>query len=252
MHQHFPARTSLAAKNRYSILRRKHDGIPASSSRGSSSVRHAKSSSSSRIPNGGRSCASASATPPLSSSPYLGVTTTPSTTALSTPEPEFAGVEGDWMALAAAEIDEMLYRGSQGVAGGGEEWFGTAAPSPSPSPIPLMGGGELDQGFGGLSAGWVQQQQQYQSMGQQQAGFDASLVDPRMCQGGFGNGEYYAQGQQELEVPGYEYNNNNMLGVYQGEVQIQVTQPGMYDGSSGLVSQGQVGSWQGGYTAAGW
>jgi hypothetical protein len=182
------------------------------------------------------------------------VATTPSTTALSTPEPEFAGMDGDWMALAAAEMDEILYQGSQGLSAG-EEWFGAAGAAPSPSPSPLMGGGgdmDLDQGFGGLSTGWVQQQQQqqYQVLGQQQAGFDASLVDPRMCQGEYGNAEYYAQGQQELEVPGYGY--DNMLGVYQGEVQIRVTQPGMYDGSSGLVNQGQMGSWQDGYTAAGW
>ncbi|KAH6628169.1 hypothetical protein F5144DRAFT_604365 [Chaetomium tenue] len=257
VHQHFPARTSLAAKNRYSILRRKQDGLPTSTptSRGSSSVRHAKS----RTP--GLSRSPAPATPSLSSSPYLGVVATPSTTALSTPEPEVlggggGGVQGDWMALAAAEIDEMLYRGAQGMVIGGEELD---------LDLDMDMELDLDRGFvGGLSTGWVQQQQQcqqqqqeyqYQGLGscQQAGGFDASLVDPRMQQEGYGNGEYYAaQGQQQLGVAGYGYDGSNMLGVYQGGVQIQVTQPGMYDGSSGLVSQGQMGSWQGGYTAGGW
>ncbi|EAQ89485.1 hypothetical protein CHGG_06104 [Chaetomium globosum CBS 148.51] len=255
VHQHFPARTSLAAKNRYSILRRKQDGLPTSTStsRGSSSVRHAKA----RTPGGvSRSPAPAPATPSLSSSPYLGVVATPSTTALSTPEPEVlggggggGGVQGgDWMALAAAEIDEMLYRGAQGMGIGGGELD-----------LDMELELDLDRGFGGLSTGWVQQQQpqgyQYQGLDscQQAGGFDASLVDPRMQQEGYGNGEYYAaQGQQQLGVGGYGYDGSNMLGVYQGGVQIQVTQPGMYDGSSGLVGQSQMGSWQGGYAAGGW
>lgn len=179
-------------------------------------------------------------------------------------------MDEDWMAVTEAEIEEMLYRGGMSA---GEEWFGAsevvaaASLSPSPSPRPMMAGGHgngngngnhVDQGFGGLETAWVQQprqlqqqQQQYQGLDhhQQQVGFDASLVDPRM-RGEYGSGEYYAQGQQQLEVPGYGYSNT--LGVYQSGVQIQVTQPGMYDGSSGLVSQGQMGSWQGGYTAAGW
>lgn len=152
------------------------------------------------------------------------------------------------MALAAAEIDEMLYRGAQGMGIGGEELD-----------LDMELELDLDRGFGGLSTGWVQQQQpqgyQYQGLDscQQAGGFDASLVDPRMQQEGYGNGEYYAaQGQQQLGVGGYGYDGSNMLGVYQGGVQIQVTQPSMYDGSSGLVGQSQMGSWQGEYAAGGW
>ncbi|KAK3298708.1 Homeodomain-like protein [Chaetomium fimeti] len=248
VHQHFPNRTSLAAKNRYSILQRKQDGGGGgggsrsnSSSRGSSAVRHHTRARIRPSPS-----ASASATPSLSSSPgpYLGVATTPSTTALSTPEPEFLGVGEEWMALTAAEVDEMLYRGAaqQGLP---------------------VGGGGLDYEYGfGPEAGWVaaggssqqqDQQNQHQAWMQQQDGFDVGLVDPQIqtCSAvGYGDAGYYAQGQQQqLEAPGYGY---NMLGVYQNEVQIQVTQPGMYDGSSGLVSQGQMGSWQGGYNAEGW
>ncbi|KAH6854764.1 hypothetical protein B0I37DRAFT_388661 [Chaetomium sp. MPI-CAGE-AT-0009] len=222
VHQHFPNRTSLAAKNRYSILRRKQEG--GSSSRGSSSVRHARA----RAATGGLS--SAPTTPSLSSSPYLDVATTPSTTALSTPEPEFLGIDEDWMALTPAEMDEMLYQGSQGLSAGGG------------------GLARRRVGWAATGAGSQQPQQQQQTWIQPQDGFDASLVDPQIQTGHEG---YYAQEQQQqLEAPGFGY--NNMLGLYQSEVQIQVTQPGMYDGSSGLVSQGQMGSWQGGYNAGGW
>ena len=140
------------------------------------------------------------------------------------------------MALTEAEMDELLYQNTMPV---GDEWFAGVSSE-----------GDLDQGWvpatGGSSQGgssWAQIQA---------AGFDCGLVDPQMQPGSseaVGYGGYYgvpqAQ-QQHLEIP--DYPGFNMLGVYQGEVAVQ----GMYDASSGLGGQGQMGGWQGGYSTGGW
>jgi myb proto-oncogene protein len=223
VHQHFPNRTSLAAKNRYSILRRKQER-PSSRS---SSVRRAKSKVN-----------SATSTPSLCSSPYLGVPTTPSTSALSTPEPEFA--PDDWMALTEAEIDELLYQSGHLSVGDGWHSSGTHT---SASPSPQIGG-DLELGTRDWSTGGSTQQ----SWMQPQPGFDSTVVDPQIqTTSAAGYDGYYAQGQP-TEAMGYGY---NMTGMYHNNAQTLPHQ-GLYDTSGGLISQGGMGQWQGGYTTGSW
>jgi len=236
VHQNFPNRTSLAAKNRYTILLRKQENSGGSSSISrSSSARHARSAAGA-VAAAAAAARSAASTPSLSSSPYLGVATTPlSFTALSTPEPEFAPAMGqDWMGLSETEIDELL---SQGM-GVDEEWFTS----------PQIGG-VLDPSFGppGWMATGADSSQQHWS--QQQTSFDCSPVDSQTQTGSedVGYGGYYGQCQQ-MQAPGYGY---NMLGVYQGEAQAQMPYQGTYATSGGLVAQSRE-NWQAGYNTAGW
>jgi myb proto-oncogene protein len=218
VHQHFPNRTSLAAKNRYSILRRKQEGL---SSR-SSSVRRAKSKVN-----------SASSTPTLSPSPYLGVPMNPSTSALSTPEPEFAS--DDWMALTEAEIDELLYQSAHLSVGDG--WYPSEAGT-SASPSPQIGC-DLDAGAGDWNASGSTEQ----AWMQPHAGFDSALIDPLMqAASAAGYDGCFTQGQQ-AEVVGFGYGT---MGMYQSGAQA-VPHQGLYDTSGGLISQPGMGQWPGGY-----
>jgi hypothetical protein len=112
VHQHFPNRTSLSAKNRYSILKRKQEGTAS----GSASPQHARTNTGS----------SSSYSPPtysstsLSPNPYLGVAATPSTTAFPTPESDFS--PADWMAFSGTGTDELLQQSLTPVAGA-DGWY---------------------------------------------------------------------------------------------------------------------------------
>ncbi|KAK3311050.1 uncharacterized protein B0T15DRAFT_507647 [Chaetomium strumarium] len=105
VHQHFPNRTPLSAKNRYNILRRKQEGgLSRASSLRRADSRHSTHSSWTSTP---------------SSSPYLSVPTTPSTTACTTPEPEFASE--DWMTFAETDLDNFVFQSSH--TAGADGWF---------------------------------------------------------------------------------------------------------------------------------
>ncbi|KAK4234204.1 transcriptional activator Myb [Achaetomium macrosporum] len=115
VHQHFPNRTSLSAKNRYNILRRKQEG---GLSRTSSLRR-----------------------------PYLSLPTTPSTTACTTPEPELASE--DWMTLTETDVDDLVFQSSQ--IAGADGWPPLdVQPSPHPS---LRIGDDSDSGSGNWTTG---------------------------------------------------------------------------------------------------
>ena len=160
------------------------------------------------------------------------------------------------MALTEAEIDELLYQSSHlAVADGWHMGGGGSSSSVSSAmPSPQMGcGGDVD-----LDLGWVDQTAGAAAAAwtttattttQAQGGFDLAMVDPRIQTAAAAGGYYHQQQQQQqqLEAPGFGY--ENVLGVYQGEVQVQ----GMYaDGSAGFVDQGAMGSWQGGYATGSW
>jgi len=280
VHQHFPNRTSLAAKNRYSILRRKQDHNNNNTSPSSSSKVKVVAAAT-----------SSTSTPSLTSSPYLGLDffggggggmlpATPSTTACTTPEPEFAaaaavaaataaggGVVGggeEWMALAGAEMEGLSsyqYGGQQHVSvsgaasGSGPEGWYTGTDGSQ------MGGGE-EMGYdacwttaataaaAGVSGGsWMQHDQ---------AGFEGGYGGSQMQTAtsavavgyGAGGGGYYGQEEMLVEGGAYGY-GENMLGVYD-DGQSQMSQQGMYDGGNGgMVDQG-MGGWQTGYGTGGW
>ncbi|KAK3991229.1 hypothetical protein QBC44DRAFT_237322 [Cladorrhinum sp. PSN332] len=181
VHKYFPNRTSLAAKNRYSILQRKQDNA----SRASGSAQKSTASSPRHSPNSN-----------------LGVpvfTPCPSTAA-TTPEPEFSNSQPQWMSLSEAEIDDFLQQSfaSQPAEG----WYSDSISS-THTPSPQLG---TDMDWNSPSTTWSSP-----------APSTFAPSPSPLCQAAaYVPLEPTQQAFQTLPVPAAAPSSyNNMLGVYQ-------------------------------------
>ena len=240
VHRHFPNRTSLSAKNRYSILRRKQ--TTAGSSPKKSSNNSSPSVSTTRF----------TPSSSISSNSFLNIPTTPSSVSRSTsatPEPDSLDMEAlnfDWMALTETEVDELLYQGHQmgplsataspqigydssfDSAPGNTSWAASSTTTTAWAPSPNLG-------FDPNVAGGLTQPPAAQS--------HAEFHD-------YTQQQQQSQLQERSQGVGYGY---NMPGVYQTGYQTQRTGEITYDmGSNGLMThQTGMGSWHAGY-GTGW
>jgi len=133
VHKNFPNRTSLAAKNRYSILQRKQGNAA-----------RASGSKMQKSP-----AASSAPSPSPSPNPNLCVPTfTPCpSTAGTTPEPDFSNSQPQWMGLSDAEIDNIF---EQSFAPPSEGWYSESIAS-SLNSSPQLG---ADMDWNGPSTTW--------------------------------------------------------------------------------------------------
>ncbi|KAK4170434.1 hypothetical protein QBC43DRAFT_197677 [Cladorrhinum sp. PSN259] len=180
VHKHFPNRTSLAAKNRYSILQRKQENA----SRASGSIYKSTTASPSPSPN-----------------PNLGVpifTPCPSTAA-TTPEPDFCTSQPQWM-VSDAEIDGFLQQSFNSQTS--EGWYAESIGSSTHTPSPQLG---ADLDWNSPSTSWSSPPPSTFAPSPSPLCQAATYVPLESTQQSF----------QTLPTPATAPSSYNMLGIYQ-------------------------------------
>ncbi|KAK4230990.1 hypothetical protein QBC38DRAFT_276906 [Podospora fimiseda] len=176
VHTHFPNRTSLAAKNRYSILQRKQENA-------------------SRARNGTHK----SSCSPNSNLSVPVFTPCPSTAA-TTPEPDLVNSQPEWTGVWDAEIDDFFQQSfaSQPAEG----WYSDSISSSTHTPSPQLG---TDMDWNSPSTTWSSPTPSTFAPSPSPLCQTSSCVPLEATQPGF----------QPLPMPATAPSTYNMLGIYQ-------------------------------------